>query len=167
MNDESVAGGPGQMGGTGPAECGPIRELLPLALAASLSRREQVEVEAHLVRCDACRDEERFLRRIFDARPRAPGSLASSVIDSLDRESLGRVRRGSWTWGLPAAAVLVLALGVGLVWRETETRDPIWSLALDAPAESWGQEDWMVAGSALLDGVSDETLLALLEEMYP
>jgi anti-sigma factor RsiW len=167
MSDESVAGGPGQVGGIGSAECGTIRDLLPLGLAGSLPRPEKERVEAHLVRCDACREEERFLGLIFDARPRAPGSLASSVIAALDRETPGRVRRGSWTWGLPAAAAVVLALGVGLVWQGTETRDPMWSLALDAPAESWGQEDWMVAGSALLDGVSDETLLALLEEMYP
>jgi hypothetical protein len=167
MNHESPAGGGQQGNGGGPEACGRIRDLLPLALRGPLPPAERGEVEAHIARCEECRSEERFLGRVFEARPRAPGSLAPSVMDAMDQTVGGRMRRGSLTWGFRAAAVAVLALGVGVVWQRMETRDPIWSLALDAPAESWGQEDWLVAGSALLDGVSEETLLALLEEMDP
>jgi anti-sigma factor RsiW len=167
MNHESAAEGGGRGSGVGPEACGRIRDLLPLALTGTLPPEERGEMEAHLGRCEDCRSEELFLRRVLAARPRAPDSLAPSVMEALDRTPPARISRGSLTWWHRAAAVAVLALGVGLVWQRTETRDPMWSLALDAPAENWGQEDWMVAGSALLDGVSEETLLALLEEIDP
>jgi anti-sigma factor RsiW len=167
MNEKSATEREGQGGGVGTGGCGRIRDLLPLALNGTLLFGERAEVEAHLAGCQECRSEELFLRRVLAARPRAPGSLVLSVMEALDGTTPGRMGRGSLTWGLRAAAVAVLALGVGVLWQWTETPDPMWSLALDAPAESWGQEDWMVAGSALLDGVSEETLLALFEEMYP
>lgn len=165
MNDESTAGSRGEGTRKGPVDCAPIRELLPLALAGTLSRQEEAGVDAHLARCEECRAEHRFLRRLVEARPRAPGSLAPGVMRSLDAGIPRRGQQGFLTWGLSAAAVVVLALGIGALWDRMQAPDPTWSLALDAPAESWGQEDWMVAGGALLDGVSEETLLALLEEM--
>lgn len=165
MNETPIDGAPEGRGRAGEGECARIRDLLPLAVAGRLSGDEATEVRRHLGGCDDCRSEKAFLLRVLEARTEAPGELSASVLERFAAAPTERRRGRSPNWGLPAAAVVVLALGVGVLWERSRPPETVWSLALDPVAEPWGQEEWMVAGTAVLDEVSEETLLALLEEM--
>jgi hypothetical protein len=69
---------------------------------------------------------------------------------------------------MKAAAVVLLALGIGTLLRPEAVEEPTWALALetDAAVEWYGQE-WMVAGEAQLEALTDDQLRALLAELEP
>jgi len=71
------------------------------------------------------------------------------------------------TWALSAAAVVILALGIGVIGNNGElevVQDPIVVASQDPLPEAWLWDDGMVAGAPVFDGISDEDLEALLEE---
>jgi hypothetical protein len=71
-------------------------------------------------------------------------------------------------WGLSAAAIVVLAIGIGVIRGPSGTdmdQDPIVVAAQEPIPEAWLWDDGMVAGAPVFDGLSDEDLEALLEEL--
>lgn len=75
-----------------------------------------------------------------------------------------------WTSPVAAAAVVVLAAGLGLVARGVTTAiDGSRTLvAFDATTSAdWTAEEWMVAGAPYLESVSDETLALLAAGIEP
>jgi hypothetical protein len=69
---------------------------------------------------------------------------------------------------MSAAAIVVLALGTKVVMDRMGSEmvlDPIAVATQEPLPESWLWDDAMVAGALVLDGVSDEDLEALLEEL--
>ena len=70
-------------------------------------------------------------------------------------------------WQLSSAAVLVLALGTAVIWRNQggTLPSPVPIDVLDPVAESWLLDDGVIAGGALLDDLSDEVLESLLDDL--
>ncbi|GEM_PF-1010945 len=163
--------------------CGDALDQLPLRIAGRLAAREARALEEHLSRCAGCAAEVEFLEAVVRARPEPPRAFKTSVLGRLRIDDSGVTEavpaRWKWLanrwdgsqrraagWGLSAAALLVLALGIGVVWSEDPVADgdTQFTSALLAPEDEM-VEEWMVAGAPVLDGLPDEVLLSLMTEM--
>jgi hypothetical protein len=82
-----------------------------------------------------------------------------------------RRQRGIPSWALGAAALLALAVGTPLIVNRmaeapTVADDEVLAMAEQTLTPSvWASDDGLIAGEPALDGLSDEALLALLEEL--
>lgn len=148
--------------------CAEARDLLPLRDPVDARRPE---VEAHLEGCPDCAAEAAFVARIRGLRPEPPATILSGVVERarLEAEPMhprwGRPRWRTVVWTLSAAAVAGLSIGIGvLLDRGTES---FWRLALEAEPAVWYGDEWVVAGGPVPEALSDELLMALLEEMDP
>lgn len=162
-------------------QCEDVLVRLPESLGGLLEAREQAALHAHILSCEACAEELAFAKTLRQAVPAPPSDLAARIVAKalLDPDGLwspvqavkGRAtRRAKMRWGIVApilaAATILLALGIG--WNLSEQGEEgglAWADAFDIPNESWGVEDWYVAGAPYLDGISDETLAALMQEV--
>jgi hypothetical protein len=164
-------------------QCEKVGELLPDWVAEILEDQRVAEVREHLSSCAECADEEKLIRTLFESRPRAPQGLEARIQNRVREEMarsgdspaavvpLERRRLWAWslapTWGLSAAALVVLSLGIGVLWegRSPEvTLEPL-EVAVEEPVpEAWLWDDGMVAGAPVYDGLTDEELEALIEE---
>jgi len=167
-------------------DCERTRDILPLLILGELDPEESRGVERHLASCASCRGEEAALRAILATRPETPADL-SERIQARVREELGGAaqkraggdevgvlpfsRRRTWVpvWALPAAAVVILSLGIGVIWNGEDVpevgQDPIQVVAEEPIPESWLWDDGMVAGAPVFDGLTDEQLETLIQEM--
>jgi anti-sigma factor RsiW len=175
--------------------CDHVRDLLPELHLGALSPGQRRGVDGHLTSCSECRALLALIGALEAERPEPrPGSLegareaaaaafaerhrftgpvsvGAGVIPMTPRGGASRV----WSdlrWSLPAAAVLVIALGTSVLWFGGEEAAPDLT-AVDAlaaaPAEDgyafYMGEDPVVAGGVVLEDLSDEELKALLEEL--
>ncbi|TVP49475.1 MAG: zf-HC2 domain-containing protein [Gemmatimonadales bacterium] len=174
--------------------CERVREHLPLRLSgvhpSGASEVPDADLDAHLADCAECTDELAFLELLSASRPSPPAHLAARVVaralgsrplasgpagvddpDVVPFRASRRAPQWSRWWANPAAAaaVLVLAVGMGLVARGgTPGQDGGTVLAaFDAQSAELWAEDWLVAGAPYLDGVSDETLALLVAGIDP
>ena len=167
-------------------ECEEIRDVLPEWTLGVLDGEAGAVVKEHLAHCPDCAGEETVLRTILAAKPDAPAGLDARIRARV-REELGAgqstgmpvsepevvplFKRGRWapTWALSAAAVVILSLGIGVVWNGEEVpevgQDPIQVVAGEPLPEAWLWDDGMVAGAPVYDGLSDEQLEALIQEL--
>ena len=79
-----------------------------------------------------------------------------------DRTSISR----PW-WGITAAAVAALALGIGISFdraEQPESAIPSYAYELE-DGELWLSDDGLIAGAPALDALSDEALLQFLDEL--
>ena len=145
-------------------DCGMIREYLPDAAADRLGSDTLAVVEGHLASCADCEAELELIQMLRAAPPAVPTELADHVATAV-RVSRRPARR-PW-WGISAAAVAALALGISV---STERREQI-DLAVPgfvsetAEGELWLSDDGLLAGEPSLEGLSDEALMELLEEL--
>ena len=155
--------------------CDRYRDLLPELLHGVLDPGLRQEVETHVAACQGCREEVALLDTLFQARPEAPAGLEDRIQARLEEEfsshasrSLSFIRRFPplSPQFLSAAAVLILALGIGVIWnpggQDTAVDPVLVVLAEDPLPEAWLWDDGVVAGAPVFDGLSDEDLLALL-----
>lgn len=144
--------------------CDTVLARLPDLTAGRLPDGEADEVRAHVEACDECRGAWEVLSLLAQDRPVAPEGLAERIEWSLKAP----VRRGTQSrpwWGLAAAAVAALALGIGVV-SDTRTDPNVPAFVAEAEdTQLWLSDDGSIAGAPSLDGLSDEALLTLLEEM--
>ncbi len=160
-------------------QCDRIRDLLPELLSGEMGRADADETEAHLAACAGCRREVEVLKVLHRARPGPPPGLEERIRARV-REEFGTqdgpaevipIRPGSRripSWALSAAALLVLGLGTKALWDENGqdlVQDPIVVANQEPLPEAWLWDDGMVAGDLVLDGLTDEDLEALLEEL--
>jgi len=156
-------------------DCETIRDLLPEWVAEALSPEEADTVETHLTSCRHCSQESELVLALRDSRPQAPTGLDARIQARIREEFEAkpafnpRPRALTWapTWALSAAAVVILALGIGVIWNPGDpdfVQDPIEVASLEPLPEAWLWDDGMVAGAPVFDGLSDEDLEALLEE---
>ncbi len=143
--------------------CETARELIPLLAVHGLDDSDREAVEVHLAGCDECREEAELTSLLFATRASPPEGLAESITSSI------RFRRGAvrspW-WGLSAAAVAVLALGIGVVGSEEPASMTIPAYVAEAGQGGfWLSDDGFIAGAPSLDGLTDEALEQLLEEL--
>lgn len=167
----------------------PIREALPDWIGGRLEER-RAEAVGRAVEADPdLRAEADLLRSVAAGRTPAPEGLdvriAAAVLrdqrGSGDRRGSGAavlsdgVERGRWlgvrtpVWALAAAAALVLVLGTFELVDRAGTAggaemDALLA-AMSSPHTPWVADDGTVAGAAVLDGLSEEALASLLEEM--
>ncbi len=164
-------------------ECEGVRELLPELVLDTLSPKEGDRIREHLHGCAECRQEMDIVGAIHASRPEPPAGLEQAIRDRVRKEmGVPNQRRDRGvvipfrqrtfrvpTWGLSAAAVLVLSLGIGVVWNGEEPpemdEDPIQVVAGEPLPESWLWDDGVVAGAPVYDGLSEEQLQALIEEL--
>ncbi len=171
--------------------CEQVRDMLPDRHHGQLESPLRLALESHLRQCRECREEAEFVDRLWRARPGAPPGLEEAVLRRLREEAapgrgrgvqgwrvglgLPKVKGASrWfgvpSWALSAAALIVVAVGTGVLWnrwsenglsaRGTEVLeiDPV------AP-EAWLWDSGVVAGGPVLDGLTEEELETLLREL--
>jgi hypothetical protein len=166
--------------------CEVVRPLLPDWVANALEQSAAESVRLHVLACEQCRSESETLRALLRARPVPPEHLAARIQQALraDRPAIPPAGSGDaqdgrspgfFGWlgsgpaGLAAAAVVVLALGTAVIWPQVRDRvqapgpeaSPVSSMLLD----SWSGDDGIIAGAPVLEELTDEQLLTLLEEL--
>ena len=146
------------------ATCETVRESIPDYVSGRLATLEYTSVQAHFAGCDECRAEAELARLVFASRVDVPEGLAHRVRDAVraDRTSVRR----PW-WGITAAAVAALALGIGISSGDPERIEsaiPSYAYELE-DGELWLSDDGLIAGAPALDALTDEALLQLLDEL--
>lgn len=145
-------------------DCATIREMIPDVAAGRLVGEAAGVVDTHVVSCGDCRAELELARSLYETRPRASVDLSERVLTALRRRR--RVDQRP-TWGLAAAAVAALALGIGI----SSGPDGSDSSFMDdaetdvADEELWLSDDGVLAGAPMIETLSDEALAELLEEL--
>lgn len=171
--------------------CEEVLDRLPERMAGGLAPEKRRAMDAHLSGCEECGATYRFLAEAMETRPDPPAGSLNQVLEAVAREMdrefpgtahpeaqvvvLPRTRRAFWrNWSLPlpAAAVLVLALGTASLWFGrsgngagglTETGEPL-EVAQGDGYSFFAGDDPLVAGAVVLEELSDEELRAILED---
>jgi hypothetical protein len=103
-----------------------------------------------------------LVRLLHATRVEAPAGL----LDRIARDAVGRRPTRTW-WGISAAAIAALALGIGVVSNDASAPGaevPVFVREAEE-GEIWLSDDGLVAGAPALDDLSDEALLELLDEL--
>ena len=145
-------------------KCETVREWIPDYVSGRPGGLDVALLESHLKGCDECSAEVGLARLIFESRVDAPDGLARRVREAVrsDRASSSR----PW-WGVSAAAVAALALGIGISSDDPaliEISVPAYAYESEA-GDLWLSDDGLIAGAPALDGLTDEALLQLLDEL--
>jgi len=167
-------------------KCPEVHDLLPELERGELTLQRRREVEAHLAacgECPECAEAREIVRALIVSRPAVPVGLEARIQAAVRREMAAddesgdllrlepRRRRSVPSWALGAAALLMLAVGTPVLMNRmaevpTEYDDATIALAEETYAPSvWASDDGLIAGALALDDLSDEALLALLEEL--
>ena len=143
--------------------CARAKDLLPEFVRDELTGEERRRIAGHVTVCVDCHQEVELLRRIHTDTVRVPAGLASDIKDALGREH--RSARWSVRWAVPAAAVVALALGTAVVWERVRALPEVGPLGREPFAVVWPSDDDDVAGAPTLEGLSDDDLRILFEEL--
>jgi anti-sigma factor RsiW len=162
-----------------PDVCAQVQENLGLRGQHVLPESVEAAIEAHLLECTSCEVESAFVARLSAAKADPPGDLGMRILARALRESREAeaartripARFGPWrSWAAAAAVVLAVFTGLNAGrWMAgiDAALDDLHPLAfVDPDLDAWA-EHWFVAGAAVLEGVSDETLYQLALEMTP
>lgn len=147
-------------------ECGAVRESIPDVGAGRADEDVVRRVTAHVAGCADCASELELVRSVFVGRPRIPADLSQSVVHGVrgKRRSLQR----PW-WGISAAAVAALALGIGITSapsRDGASDAESIEVVVDAESdEFWLADDGILAGAPVFEALSDEALAEFLDEL--
>lgn len=145
--------------------CGTVRELIPDFVGGRLTRPEHEVVEQHVHDCEECGAELGLARLVLASRPAVPMGLADRILSSVAASRRSRPPR-TW-WGVSAAAIAALALGIGISSDRTievPTNVPAFAYEV-AEGDIWLSDDGLLAGGPLFDDLSDDALLQLLDEL--
>lgn len=164
--------------------CEEARELIPDLVAGRLDGPAALRVEDHLEGCSSCSREAALVAVVHRGRVAAPRVVAEEVrarlaelSPTVGERGVERVRGGAsgspgivfpW-WGLAAAAVAAVALGIGVQARgpvPVESPAGVPSFAMEgAEDDLWLSGDGEIAGAPTLEDLSDQDLLRFLEEL--
>lgn len=143
-------------------DCGAVREMLPDVVAPDGADEARGLVERHTAECEACAAELALVRALRRTRPEPTPALANRL-ERLVRYERQVVHR-PW-WGLTAAAVAALALGIGFsAGADNEVAAPAFALEVEE-GWPWTSADGLVAGGPVFDELSDEALARLLDDL--
>lgn len=143
--------------------CALIRELIPDHVRGELGHARLLEVEAHLSGCGECRAEHAIVGALLSSRRPVPSRLADGVVAAIRR---GRPTGPHPWWGISAAAVAALALGIGIGSEPGSL--PYVPPAFGTETEEgvlWLTDDGLLAGAPILDDLSDEAIMDLLDDL--
>lgn len=156
-----------------------IREALPDWVGGRLEPERAEAVERAVGRDDDLRTEADLLRALSEGRDTVPAGLRDEIVAAVTRDRKDTSNRGAlrpplrWTvpaWAVGTAAVLALALGTRMIvdrpnpGEGTDETDAL-AAVLEGGYTPWVADDGTVAGAPLLDGLSEEDLASLLEEL--
>lgn len=149
------------------AHCETVRDRIPDFVRGCLREADAALVRAHLEECVDCRMETELVGSLRAARPVEPEGLSRRI-----EEAVRRDRHTQWRpwWGLAAASVAAVALGIGVLSKTSPTEEPGDVPAYVASAEEvslWPADDGLIAGGPALEALSDEALQTLLDELEP
>lgn len=157
--------------------CATVQEVLPDLATGRLEGGERKAVESHLAGCSQCRETLETLALVAAAPLPVPKGLEVRI-QAAARDELRRSRtrtapagssaRRGWhipvpAWGLAAAAVLALVMGRVLLPGGGSEPELLALGQDDLPVLL--ADDGMVAGAPMFDGLTDEDLALLLEEL--
>jgi anti-sigma factor RsiW len=149
--------------------CGDTVDRLPDWVADRLDGAEAGAVAAHVAGCAECAGEADVLRALLASRPAAPAGLAERIARAAradaGSQAPARRRRLAPAWALSAAAVLALAIGTTVLSDREQPAEPALGEAVEEDGGVWISDDALVAGAPVLEELSDDDLVALLEEM--
>jgi len=144
-----------------PVDCGEVREWIPEHARDSRAHAGP-SFHVHLRTCPECRAELELARLLYRTRPRPPAGLLERILNDIRRRG-DRLRHPAW--GLTAAAVAALALGIGLTQGDrADVVAPAFAQELEEDWP-WSGEDGLVAGAPVLDDLSDADLAMLLDDL--
>lgn len=144
-------------------ECGTVREWLPGHAAHELDVEASAQVEAHVAACDECRAELELVMLLRGSRVTVPSGLAAQITRRVRSER--RVIHRPW-WGISAAAVAALALGIGFNGSAPGSSAAVADFAYETEeGDLWLSDDGLLAGAPAIDALSDEALVELLDEL--
>ena len=151
-----------------PPNCATLKDLLPEFVRGELGDERRRWVVEHVTVCADCQEEVELLQRIRSDTVRVLAGLAYDIKDALARDhaSARRSVRRSVRWRVPAAAAAVaLALGTAVVWERARSLPEVGPLGREPFAVVWPSDDADVAGAPILEGLSDDDLMLLFEEL--
>lgn len=159
--------------------CEAVRAALPEWARGESARA--ADLEAHLARCADCAREAALLRTLYQSQPAPPpelegrirhavqGAVPTSGAPGTPPAQGGTTWLRRHPWPLAAAAVLVLVVGTALLERRTGDPSRMGGEGAGDPdpwlMDDWGGEQGIVAGVPVIEQLSDEQLLTLLEEL--
>lgn len=161
--------------------CDQVQDRLPDLAAGRLDPAESTGARLHLESCDDCRAALEVVELLASAPPRAvPTGLEARIAQAVRREVLeaptagpaARRRFQAPRWALAAAAGLALAVATPVLMERmgpasTEVIDEteVTAMLTESLPSPWFSDEGTVAGAPVLDDLSDDALLRLLEEM--
>jgi hypothetical protein len=147
-----------------PPNCATVKDLLPEFVRGELGDERRRWVVEHVTVCADCQEEVELLQRIRSDTVRVLVGLACDIKGALAREQASA--RRSVRWRVPAAAAAVaLALGTAVVWERARSLPEVGPLGREPFAVVWPSDDADVAGAPILEGLSDDDLMLLFEEL--
>jgi hypothetical protein len=147
-----------------PPNCATVKDLLPDFVRGELGDERRRWVVEHVTVCADCQEEVELLQRIRSDTVRVLAGLACDIKGALAREQASA--RRSVRWRVPAAAAAVaLALGTAVVWERARLLPEVGPLGREPFAVVWPSDDADVAGAPILEGLSDDDLMLLFEEL--
>lgn len=144
--------------------CAEVRQMMPDRVTGRVPADGSRDFEDHVARCADCAEELDLVRILFSGRVTAPAGLADRVIVAVRPRSSRATR--PW-WGLSAAAVAALAVGIGVA-SEPGPLGVAAGLGLASEFEEgelWLSDDGLLAGVPEFEALSDEALVELLEDL--
>jgi anti-sigma factor RsiW len=146
--------------------CGAVRDLIPDFAASRLARNEIETVERHLSDCRECLEELELAQTLYAARAPVPEGLLERVRGAVLADLRAPARPSRVWWGLSAAAVAALALGIGISSEPIEPAADVPGFAYEVEeGVVWSSDDGLFAGAPLFERLSDDALLELLDEL--
>ena len=144
-------------------ECVAAREAIPALLEGHASEGEIAAFDAHARGCEPCREE----RRLCEMLRATMASPPHELLVRIERAAVRRPEPVRPGWGLYAAAVAAVALGIGIASEPSvEVSLPVPDVADGFESGAiWASDDGLLAGAPLLDGLTDEALEQLIEEL--
>ena len=142
--------------------CAKAKDLLPAFVRGDLADEEHRWTAEHVTVCVDCQQEAELLRRIRNDTMRVPVGLGSDIKDALAREQ----KSPRWLLSWPAAAAIIaVALGIGVVWERVRVLPEVGPLGREPFAVVWPSDDADVAGAPSLEDLTDDDLTILFEEL--
>jgi hypothetical protein len=135
-------------------------------VAARSSAADVALVESHTAACADCRAELEVVRLLYASRPDVPARLIERLSESVARSAAASRPAHTW-WGVSAAAIAALALGIGIMSEAApDATQAVPAFAREAEeGEIWLSDDGLVAGAPALDDLTDEALQQLLDDL--